>query len=113
MKICHKEKQEREYGSILNFYRRLIAFRKSKEYKEVLTYGTFEPLYEDTKSIFAYKRDLQGQSLTVICNYSSQPAEIELMEDYENVVFVNYEQTTMVGQKLQMKPYEAVVLEKR
>lgn len=111
-KELNVEKQEREYGSILNFYRRLIAFRKSEEYREILTYGTFEPLYEDTKSIFAYKRELEGQRLIVICNYSSQPAEIELMEDYENVVFVNYEQTTMIGRKLQMKPYEVIIYEK-
>ena len=32
-------------------------------------------------------------------------------KDYENVIFVNYQQTTMIGKKLQMKPYEVVVLE--
>lgn len=105
------EKQECEYGSILNFYRRLIAFRKSEKYKEILTYGTFEPMYKDTGTVFAYKRELQGRKLAVICNYSSQIAEVELEENYENVIFVNYEQTTMVRSKLQMKPYEVIVLE--
>lgn len=105
------EKEEQEYGSILNFYRRLLAFRKSKEYREVLTYGTFEPLYEDTETIFAYTRELKGQKLKVICNFSSQPAQVELEENYKNVIFVNYEQTTMIGRKLQLKPYEVVVLE--
>ena len=110
-KELNVEKQEQEYGSILNFYRRLIAFRKSKEYQEILTYGTFEPIYADLESVFAYERIQNGRKLVVICNYSSQRTEVELKEDYENVIFVNYEQTTMIGRKLQMKPYEVVVLE--
>ena len=38
---------------------------------------------------------------------------IELIEDYDDVVFVNYEQTTVVGNRLQMKPYECVVYSKK
>ena len=37
--------------------------------------------------------------------------DIELSEDYENVVFVNYEQTTVIGNTLKMKPYECVIYE--
>lgn len=106
------EDEEKEYGSILNFYRRLIAFRKSEEYREVLTYGKFHPIYETQDHIFAYERTNEKKRLALICNFSYQPSEVELKENYENVVFVNYEQTTMQGKKLILKPYEAVVLEK-
>ena len=37
--------------------------------------------------------------------------DIELSEDYENVIFVNYEQTTVIGNTLKMKPYECVIYE--
>ncbi|MFR6589630.1 MAG: hypothetical protein ACLURV_05155 [Gallintestinimicrobium sp.] len=37
----------------------------------MLTYGTFEPMYEDQERIFAFKRTLGKQCLTVICNESS------------------------------------------
>lgn len=110
-KEINVEKQEVQYGSVLNFYRRLIAFRKSEKYKEILTYGDFKPLYQEEESIFAYTRELEEKKLALICNFSGQPAEITLTEDYENVIFVNYQQTTMIGKKLQMKPYEVVVLE--
>lgn len=104
--------QEKEYGSILNFYRRLIAFRKSEEYGELLTYGDFQPLYQEQQEIFAYERNYQGKRLVFICNFSNQQSEVTLDENYENVVFVNYQQTTMIGNRLILKPYEAVIMEK-
>ena len=105
--------EEKEYGSILNFYKRLIAFRKSGEYNEILTYGDFKPMYEEEYHIFAYSRLYGDQKLVLICNFSSEEKSVELLEDYESVVFVNYEQTTVIGNRLQMKPYECVVYEKR
>lgn len=103
--------QEQMYGSILNFYKRLIAFRKSQEYRELFTYGTFVPMYEAEEFIFSYARELDGKKIVLICNYSNQHRDVPLMESYENVIFVNYEQTTIIGNTLKMKPYEAVVLE--
>lgn len=110
-KEINVEDQEKEYGSVLNFYKRLIRFRKSEEYKEILTYGTYEPRYMDQDHIFAYQRCLESKKLTLICNFSSQPSSVTLASDYENVVFVNYEQTTVIGADLQLRPYEVVVLE--
>ena len=45
-KVVNVAEEEKEYGSILNFYKRLIAFYKSEEYNEILTYGDFRPIYE-------------------------------------------------------------------
>lgn len=112
-KIVNVKDEEKEYGSILNFYKRLIAFRKSGEYNEILTYGDFKPMYEEEYHIFAYNRSYGDQKLVLICNFSSEEKSVELLEDYESVVFVNYEQTTVIGNRLQMKPYECVVYEKR
>ena len=38
--------QDQDPDSILNYYRRLIALRKSPTYKEVFTYGKFLPAYQ-------------------------------------------------------------------
>ncbi len=105
------EDEEKEYGSVLNYYKRLIRFRKSEEYKEILTYGSYDPIYEDADHIFAYERKLGEKKLALICNFSGQPSRVTLETEYENVVFVNYEQTTMQGRDLLLKPYEVVVLE--
>lgn len=60
---------------------------------------------------FAYSRSYGCQKLVLICNFSSKEKDIELSEDYENVIFVNYEQTTVIGNTLKMKPYECVIYE--
>lgn len=104
-------RQEKEYGSVLNFYRRLLCFRKSEEYRDLLTYGTFEPMYEDQEKIFAFKRCLGKQSLTVICNESSAERFLTLKEDYEEVVFVNLPQVTRIGDNLILHPYQLIVVE--
>ena len=59
-----------------------------------------------------YETAYKEQKLVLICNFSSEEKDIELLEDYENVVFVNYEQTTVIGNTLKMKPYECVVYSK-
>ena len=85
---------------------------KSEEYNEILTYGDLKPMYEKKDHIFSYSRSYKEQKLVLICNFSSEEKDIELLEDYENVVFVNYEQTTVIGNTLKMKPYECVVYSK-
>ena len=38
--------QEADAHSVLNYYRKLIALRKSDEYKSLFTYGEFVPVYD-------------------------------------------------------------------
>ena len=106
------KKQEAEYGSVLNYYKRLIAFRKSEEYREVLTYGSFIPMYEDQEKIFAFKRVLGEQELTVICNFSGSDRFLKLKEDYAEVIFVNLPQVTRIGDNLILHPFQLIVTEK-
>ena len=39
--------QEKDPSSVLNYYRRLVALRKSDEFRELFTYGRCVPAYED------------------------------------------------------------------
>jgi len=61
------ESQEAQPDSVLNYYRKLTALRKSSEYKEVFTYGTFAPAYEETESVMAYYRIGDGKTDTGGC----------------------------------------------
>ena len=105
-------RQEAEYGSILNFYRRLLNFYKSEEYHEILTYGDFEPLYEDQEKIFSFRRTLGEKTLTVICNFSGSERFLSLKEDYSEVIFVNLPQVTRIGDNLILHPFQLIVTEK-
>ena len=104
------EKQKEEYGSLLNFYKRLIAFRKAEEYVDLFTYGKLEETYLEEETIFAYFRELEDQKVLLISNFSSKETKLLLNEKVEDVIFVNYEKVTFVGNQLLLKPYETIVV---
>lgn len=109
-KEINVEAQEKEYGSILNFYRRLIAFRKSEQYGDLFAYGDMNAKYESEDTIFAFERSYNDQRILFLCNYSADKKKLEL-EEQGNVIFVNYPQTTFEGNAICLKPYEVVVLD--
>ena len=50
------EEQADRPDSVLTYYKKLLALKKSPEYKETFTYGRFVPDYENKDGIFAYHR---------------------------------------------------------
>ena len=81
--------QETDPSSVLNYYRRLIALRKSPEFREVFTYGEFAPVYMDTDSIMAYYRVNDSQRMLIAANFGSEAAEIKLEYPVKRVVLGN------------------------
>ena len=55
--------------SVFYYYQKLIRLRHEHP---VIAYGTFEPLLEESDSIYAYRRVLDGQTLVVACNWTGQ-----------------------------------------
>lgn len=62
---------EKDPDSILSFYRELIALRKKYD---IIADGSFEPV-ETPDNMFVYRRRLDGQALTVMCNLTETPAD--------------------------------------
>ena len=60
-------------GSVLRFYRELIALRNGSD---TLKHGTFSLMAEDDDQIFAYERAFAGETIWVICNISKTPAAL-------------------------------------
>lgn len=56
-------------NSVFNFYKSLIALRKSEK---ALVYGEFSPVFEKTKDIFCYFRVLNGVKFYIECNLSDK-----------------------------------------
>lgn len=54
------EAQQKDPHSVLCYYKKLLALKKSDEYKETLTYGRFEPAYEGGEKIVAFFREDKG-----------------------------------------------------
>lgn len=74
------QEQEGRADSVLSYYKKLIALKKSDAYKETFTYGRFIPAYVEMDSIFAYRRKLEesGQDILVAANYGTEACTLEL-----------------------------------
>ena len=81
--------QEKDPSSVLNYYRRLVALRKSDEYKELFTYGRCVPAYEDTDGIMAYYREDENKRVLVVANFGSKEAQIRLDGSVKKVLLSN------------------------
>jgi len=95
--------QHQEPDSIYQYYKKLIAFRKNMD---IITHGDFQLLHREDKELFAYTRTWNKESLTVYCNFSSQPKTVERPEG--DKLIGNYNRRSGEDE-LVLKPYEAVV----
>ena len=112
-KEINVESQEKDEASVLNYYRRLIALRKSEEYKEVFTYGEFEPAFENTDTIMAYYRVMGDKRILTAANFGRETAEVNLEYAVNSVVLSNRtEKNVQIPAKtLKLESCEVIVLE--
>lgn len=75
--------------SVLAYYKKLLALRKSEEYKEVFTYGTFTPLFENEENIFAYERKTNDKSVMVLANFGSKEAVLHFEKTLRLSILLN------------------------
>ena len=71
-KRVNVKREERDPDSILNFYRKCLALRKSSR---TLIYGTYTEHFPDDKNIYMYERSLDGESYLIICSFSRLPVK--------------------------------------
>lgn len=109
-KEINVESQINNEDSVLKYYRKLVALRKSEEYKEIFTYGDFEPAYLDKNKIFAFYRQLNDTKILVAANFSENEMTLELENDNNKVLLSNINDLYTVGKKLTLKSCETVVL---
>ncbi len=110
------EAQENDPDSVLNYYRRLTALRKSPEYSEVFTYGEFIPAYEDTETIMAYYRADACKRVLVAANFGREAVEVTLDYAIKRVLLTNQaellvEKTHEAAGLLKLESCQSVVLE--
>lgn len=93
--------------SVLNFYKKLIAFRKATP---VVLRGEYRELYPRDKHFYVYERRYFEQRLLVVCSFSDElqrfdaPPDINL--DRWQLVLRNYETCFNIGNGFTARPYE-------
>lgn len=110
------ERQEKDTDSVLNYYRRLTALRKSSEYKEAFTYGEFIPVYENTQAVMAYYRASAKQRMLVVANFGEEAVTVTLEYAVRRVLLSNLSNVSAedmwdVGQSLKLESCQVLVLE--
>ena len=105
--------QENDPDSVLNYYRRLVALRKSAAYKEVFTYGEFIPAYENLDGIMAFYRKDDSAHILVAANFGKKPVDIELEYMLKKVLLANRSHEEIGGTigTIRLDSCDAVVLE--
>ena len=67
------ESEDSDPDSVLNWYRKLLAFRKSSD---VLLQGTYREIMSDSEEVYAFVREHDGQEITTLANFSHNTVKI-------------------------------------
>lgn len=71
--------EEADPDSILHFYRRLIRLRKEHL---IIVYGSYHLLYPEHPALYVYERELDGERLLVMCNFSGEEQNLTVPQAY-------------------------------
>ena len=97
-------------NSVLSYYKKLIALRKSENYKEVFTYGTFVPIFENEPDIFAYERRLDNQSVIVLANFGKEAKTLILNQIADRpVLLTNQPDVQIADNQITLKSCQVIV----
>ena len=81
--------QEKDPDSVLLYYRKLIALRKSETYRKLFTYGEFTQVYGEMAHIMAYTRTLDGKKVLVAANFGDTEAVLPIHQPAKQVLLFN------------------------
>ena len=106
-KTINVQAQEEDEDSLLNFYRKLIQFRKKHP---VVLYGSYRELLPKDKDLYVYERAYGGQRLLVICSFTREQLRFEAPEGYDLTkgvdVLSNYDFNFIIANGFTTRPYE-------
>ncbi len=101
---------EADENSILNYYRKLLKFRKEHE---VAIYGDFKQYYENSDKLFVYERNLDGEKLLVVCSFTEKCVQFKAPEGFNladgELVLNNYRLNPVTDNSFVTRPYECRV----
>ncbi|MBO6040666.1 MAG: alpha-glucosidase [Oscillospiraceae bacterium] len=99
--------QEEDPDSLLNFYRRLIRFRKETP---VALWGDYREHRPEDRKLYVYERNHQDQKLLVICSFTDEQLRFEAPEGIDlnrgSCVLSNYDMNFVIANGFTTRPYE-------
>ena len=99
--------EEDDPDSILNFYRRCLALRKSSE---TLLWGNYREYQPRSRRLYLYARCRERERILVVCSFADTPQRWKLPAGYEaaaaELLLDNYSEP---GAQELLRPYETRV----
>ena len=109
-KEINVESQLTDSDSLLSFYKKMTALRKTQEYNDPFVFGSFKPYKEDQENLIAYTRT-EEKNILVMGNLQSQSRNVELPGEVKNVLLNNQEEVQIKNGTISLNPYQFVILE--
>jgi len=105
--ILNREAQEKDPGSCLNYFRKMVQVRKQNE---ALIYGKYTLLDKDNPAVYAYTREWKGKQFLIVLNFSEQNAtyKTDLAVEKAVIKLNNYPDVSKAGM---LRPFESIVYE--
>ena len=109
-KTINVKNQQEDKDSVLNYYKKLLALRKSEEYKDVLTYGDCVPMFTQEPDIFAYAREKDGQTVYVLANFGTEKKTLTGCFKNRKVLLNNKKEAIFDDASVTLEPAQVLVL---
>ena len=102
--------QENDPDSILNYYRKLLKFRKEND---IVIYGSYEEYCKNSDELFVYGRFLDDKKMLVINSFSENNVAFKAPEGFDldkgKLMLSNYNNCGIVNNGFTLRPYETRV----
>ena len=99
--------QEDDPDSLLNFYRKLLKFRKENP---IAIYGDYQELLPNDKNLYVYLRSYEDKKMLVICSFTRDAVRFDAPESLKiskaALVLNNYEHNFVISEGFTTRPYE-------
>ncbi len=98
--------------SIFSYYQKLVELRKQYD---IISDGSYEPVFVDNQGIMSYKRALYGEKMLVFANFTGQEQIVKHKEVLDNweVLLSNYEDVKIFEDRVTLSPFGAMMLYRR
>ena len=97
-----------EKDSVFYYYQKLIHLRKQYP---VIVYGHYDLLLPDSRQLYVYTREYEGDRLLTICNFTGQKVEYTLLDGFKDgEILISNTGRSQAEEVLGLEPYEALVL---
>ena len=109
------ESEAAEPDSVLNWYKKLAAFRKDTP---VLIDGTYREIMAESEQVYAFIRQDKDRKLITAVNFTADTADLDLSEagvsepHTAKVLYSTYQSEEKATESIgKLRPYEAVIIE--